>query len=42
MSPTLVNAAVADARAALLELGGRESTVIAAAIEALPTIPAFS
>ena len=30
MSPTLVNAAVADARAALLELGGRDSTVIAA------------
>jgi hypothetical protein len=41
MSPTLVNAAVADARAALLELGGRDSTVIAAAIEGLPTIPAF-
>jgi hypothetical protein len=42
MSPTLVNAAVADARAALLQLGGRESTVIAAAIEALPSIPAFA
>ena len=41
MSPTLVNAAVADARAALLELGGRESTVIAAAIEGLPSVPAF-
>src|SRR5205807_6387665 len=41
MSPTLVNPAVADARAALLELGGRESTAIAAAIEGLPAIPAF-
>src|SRR5439155_13720115 len=41
LSPTLVNAAVADARAALLELGGRESTVIAAAIEGLPSVPAF-
>jgi hypothetical protein len=41
LSPTLVSAAVADARAALLEVGGRESTVIAAAIEALPSVPAF-
>jgi hypothetical protein len=41
LSPTLVTAAVADARAALLELGGRESTVVAAAIEGLPAIPAF-
>jgi hypothetical protein len=41
LSPTLVSAAVADARAALLELGGRESTVIAAAIEGLPSVPAF-
>ena len=41
MSPTLVNAAVADARAALLELGGREATVIAAAIEGLPAVRAF-
>jgi hypothetical protein len=41
LSPTLVNAAVADARAALLELGGRESTVIAASIEGLPSVPAF-
>src|SRR5436853_6351375 len=41
MSPTLVNPAVADARAALLELGGRESTAIAAAIEGLPSISAF-
>jgi hypothetical protein len=41
MSPTLVKAAVADARAALLEVGGRESTVIAAAIENLPSVPAF-
>jgi hypothetical protein len=42
MSPTLVNPAVADARAALLELGGRDSTPIAAAIEALPSLPAFA
>jgi hypothetical protein len=41
MSPTLVNPAVAEARAALLELGGRESTSVAAAIETLPSIPAF-
>ena len=41
MSPTLVSATVADARAALLELGGRESTVVAAAIEGLPALPAF-
>jgi len=41
LSPTLVKAAVADARAALLELGGRESTVVAAAIEGLPSVPAF-
>jgi hypothetical protein len=41
MSPTLVTPAVADARAALLEVGGREATGIAAAIEALPTVPAF-
>jgi len=41
MSPTLVNPAVAEARAALLELGGREATSVAAAIEALPAIPAF-
>lgn len=41
MSPTLVSETVADARAALLELGGRESTVVAAAIEGLPALPAF-
>jgi hypothetical protein len=41
LSPTLVNPVVADARAALLELGGRESTVVASAIEALPSCPAF-
>ena len=41
VSPTLVDPAVADARAALLELGGRESTVVASAIEGLPAIPAF-
>jgi hypothetical protein len=41
LSPTLVTPAVADARAALLELGGRESTSIASAIEALPSVSAF-
>jgi hypothetical protein len=41
MSPTLVTPAVADARAALLEVGGREATGIAAAIESLPTVAAF-
>src|SRR2546428_2465225 len=41
LSPTLVNATVADARAELLDLGGREATVIAAAIEALPSERAF-
>jgi len=41
LSPTLVDPAVADARAALLELGGRESTVVAAAVEGLPAVPAF-
>jgi hypothetical protein len=41
LSPTLVSPAVADARAALLEVGGRESTAIAATIEALPSIQAF-
>jgi len=41
LSPTLINAAVADARAELLDLGGREATVIAAAIEALPSERAF-
>lgn len=37
----MVDAAVADARAALLDLGGRDATGIAAAIEQLPTVPAF-
>src|SRR5438445_10802036 len=32
---------VADGRAALLDVGGRESTAIAAAIEALPSQPPF-
>jgi len=32
---------VADARAALLEVGGRESTGVAAAIEKLASVPAF-
>jgi hypothetical protein len=41
LSSTVVTPAVAGARAALLELGGRESTGIASAIEALPSIPAF-
>ena len=41
LSPTLVNPLVADARAALLEVGGRETTVIAAGIEALPSYPPF-
>lgn len=41
MSPTLVNPAVADARAALLDVGGRESTTVAAAIEGLPSLPPF-
>src|SRR5205807_10341156 len=37
LSPTVVTLADAEARAALLELGGRESTGIASAIEALPS-----
>jgi hypothetical protein len=41
LSPTLVSPAVADARAALLELGGRDATGVASAIEALPALPAF-
>ncbi|TMD19984.1 MAG: hypothetical protein E6I99_14570 [Chloroflexi bacterium] len=41
MTPALVTPLVADARAALLEVGGRESTVIAAAIETLPSQPPF-
>lgn len=41
MSPTLVTPAVAEARAALLEVGGREATPLAAAIEQLPSLPAF-
>jgi len=41
LTPTLVNPLVADARAALLEVGGGEATVIAAAIEALPSYPPF-
>jgi hypothetical protein len=41
LSPTLVSPAVAGARAALLELGGRESTGIASAIEGLSADPAF-
>ncbi len=41
MSSTVVGAGIADARAALLEVGGREATSIAAAIEALPSVPAF-
>ena len=41
MSPTLVTPAVAEARAALLEVGGRDATAMAAAIEQLPSLPAF-
>jgi hypothetical protein len=41
MSPTLVEPAVAEARAALLEVGGRDSTGVAAAIEELSSTPAF-
>jgi len=41
LSPTLVAAPVADARGALLEVGGRESTSVAAAIEGLASEPAF-
>lgn len=41
MSPTLVDPAVAETRAALLETGGRDATSIAAAIEALRSVPAF-
>ena len=41
MSPTLVDPAVAEARAALLDLGGRDATTVAAAIEALPSVKAF-
>ena len=37
----MVPVAVADARAAFLELGGRESTPVAAAIEALASLDAF-
>lgn len=37
----MVGAAVADARAALLELGGRDATSVAAAIESLPSVGAF-
>ena len=42
MSPALVDAAVAESRALLLELGGREATPLAAGIEALATLPAFT
>ena len=41
MSPTLVDPAVAEARALLLDAGGREAAPVAAAIEGLPSIPAF-
>ena len=41
LSPTLVAPPVADARAALLELGGREWTTVAAAIEGLAAQPVF-
>ncbi len=41
MSPTLVDAAVAEARASLLEVGGRDATPLAAGIERLASVPAF-
>lgn len=41
LSPTLVDAPVAEARAALLEIGGRESLALAAEIEGLASVPAF-
>jgi len=41
MSPMMVDAAVAEARASLLELGGRDATAAASAIEGLPSVPAF-
>lgn len=41
LSPTLVEAPVAEARAALLELGGRDSIGLAAEIEGLAAVPAF-
>ncbi len=42
MSPTLVDAAVAEARASLLEIGGRDATPLAASIEQLVSVPAFT
>ncbi|HYY46904.1 MAG TPA: hypothetical protein VE951_07585 [Candidatus Angelobacter sp.] len=41
MSPTVVTAAVAEARTDLLEIGGRDAISVAAAIESLPEVPAF-
>jgi hypothetical protein len=41
LSPTLVEAPVAEARAALLEIGGRDSIALAAQIEALASVQAF-
>jgi hypothetical protein len=41
LSPTVVTAAVAEARTDLLEIGGRDATSVAAAIESLPEVPAF-
>ena len=42
LSLTLVDPGVAEARAALLDLGGREATPLAAAIEHLASVPAFT
>ena len=42
MSPALVDGAVAESRALMLELGGRQATPLAAGIEALATLPAFT
>ena len=41
MSPIMVDSAIAEARAALLEIGGRDATSTASAIEGLPSIQAF-
>lgn len=41
LSPTLVEAPVAEARAALLEIGGRDCIALAAEIEGLALVPAF-
>lgn len=42
MSPTLADAAVAEARASLLDLGGRAAAPLAASIEGLAVVPGFT